>query len=262
MAHHSIWVRDLVKRYGKLTAVDELSFTVEAGEIVGLIGQNGAGKTSTLRCLAGIIRPTHGTVHVAGHNLQLDPIPAKRALAFVPDDPRFFDDLTVEEHLRFIARLYNVEDADERGAELLEQMQLADKGGDLADQLSRGMRQQLAVVCALLHRPEALLLDEPLSGLDAGARRRMKDTILAEASAGAAVILSSHRLRAVAEMCTRIMILREGKMVADGTMEEILVEHPELEGRRLEDVFLALTGDPEFDPDPQWKSSKLEAGAD
>ena len=115
MAHHSIWVRDLVKRYGKLTAVDQLSFTVEGGEIVGLVGQNGAGKTSTLRCLAGIIRPTQGTVHVAGHNLELDPIPAKRELAFVPDDPRFFHDLTVEEHLRFVARLYNVEDAEDQG---------------------------------------------------------------------------------------------------------------------------------------------------
>lgn len=262
MAHHSIWVRDLGKRYGKLTAVNQLSFTVESGEIVGLVGQNGAGKTTTLRCLAGIIRPTHGTVHVAGHNLELDPIPAKRELAFVPDDPRFFDDLTVEEHLRFIARLYNVEDAEDRGPELLERMQLADRNRDLPEHLSRGMRQQLAVVCALLHRPTAIFLDEPLSGLDPGARRRMKETILAEASAGAAVILSSHQLRSVAEMCTRIMILRDGRLVADGTMEEIMAEHPELAGRRLEDVFLALTGDPDFDADPEWRSDELEAGAD
>jgi ABC-2 type transport system ATP-binding protein len=244
-----IRVDSLVKRYGDLTAVDRLTFEVAPGEVLGLVGHNGAGKTSTLRCVAGIMHPTEGSVHVAGHNVRLDPLPAKRALAFVPDDPQFFDYLTVEEHLHFTARLYNTLDVEERAPLLLDRMELHDKRANLPDQLSRGMRQKLAIACALLHRPRAMLFDEPLSGLDPGARRRMKDTILAEARAGAAVILSSHQLQLVEELCDRILVMRGGRAVALGSMDQIMADRPELSGQGLESVFLALTGEPDTTPD-------------
>jgi ABC-2 type transport system ATP-binding protein len=236
-----IEVGDLTKNYGEFAAVRGISFTVNAGEVVGLVGPNGAGKTTTLRCLVGIIRPTSGVVRIAGHDLQQEPIAAKHALSFVPDEPHLFPHLTVAEHLRFIGRMYGVADAATRSDALLEELELTDRRDALPDELSRGMKQKLAIACALLHDPKALLLDEPLTGLDPGAIRRMKRTILARAESGAAVILSSHLLGLVEELCSRILVIQQGQMVAMGTMTEIIGERPGLAGRGLEDVFLALT---------------------
>lgn len=227
--------------YGDFCAARDLSFTVRPGEVVGLVGPNGAGKTTTLRCLVGIIRPTSGSVRIAGHDLLADPIAAKAALAFVPDEPHLFPHLTVMEHLRFIGRIYRVADVDVRAASLLDELELADRRDALPDELSRGMKQKLAIACALLHEPRALLLDEPLTGLDPGAIRRMKRTIVQRAGAGVAVILSSHLLGLVEELCSRIMVIQHGEMVAMGSIEEITASRPELSGRGLEDVFLALT---------------------
>jgi len=161
-----ISVRDLTRNYGDFTAVDRISFTVDPGEVLGLVGPNGAGKTTTLRCLAGIIAPSVGTVCVAGHDIQKDPVPAKQALAFIPDEPHLFDHLTVEEHLRFIGRLYGVADAEQRIAPLLDEFEIADKRRALSTELSRGMKQKLAIACGLIHDPSVLILDEPLTGLD------------------------------------------------------------------------------------------------
>src|ERR1043166_5450973 len=146
-----IVVRDLAKLYGDFPAVRSISFDVAPGEILGLVGPNGAGKTTTLRCLAGIIAPTAGTVTIAGHDIQKDPIPAKRALAFIPDEPHLFDYLSVDEHLRFIARLYGVPDVEARMGPLLDELELGDKRQSLPGELSRGMRQKLAIACGLLH---------------------------------------------------------------------------------------------------------------
>ncbi|HEX6307225.1 MAG TPA: ABC transporter ATP-binding protein [Longimicrobiales bacterium] len=239
-----IRVEHLRKNYGDFTAVRDLSFSVAPGEVVGLVGPNGAGKTTTLRCLVGIIRPTAGTVHIAGHDLLADPLRAKAALAFIPDEPQLFTHLTVQEHLRFIARIYGVADADARGAALLQELELAERRDALPDELSRGMKQKLAIACGLLHEPRALLLDEPLTGLDPGAIRRMKRTILDRAAGGAAVILSSHLLGLVEELCSRILVIQEGETVAMGSLEQIIAERPGLAGRGLEDVFLALTERP------------------
>src|SRR5579862_7780551 len=159
-----IVVRDLNKLYGKSTAVRTLSFDVGPGEVLGLVGPNGAGKTTTLRCMAGIIAPTAGEVVIAGHDMQRDPVPAKRALAFIPDEPHLFDYLTVQEHLRFIARLYGVADAEQRIPQLLGELELTEKVKTLPGELSRGMKQKLAIACGLLHNPAALILDEPLTG--------------------------------------------------------------------------------------------------
>jgi ABC-2 type transport system ATP-binding protein len=236
-----IEVNALSRSYGDFVAVRGLTFAVRPGEVVGLVGPNGAGKTTTLRCLVGIIPPTSGSIRIAGHDLLEDPLNAKTALAFVPDEPHLFPHLTVVEHLRFTGRIYGVADADERGAALLEELELTDRGDALPDELSRGMKQKLAIACGLLHEPRALLLDEPLTGLDPGAIRRMKRTIRERAEQGAAVILSSHLLGLVEELCSRILVIQSGEMVAIGTLQDIIAERPGLAGRGLEDVFLALT---------------------
>ncbi len=236
-----IEVSSLSKSYGTVTAVDSLSFTVAAGEVLGLVGPNGAGKTTTLRCLCGIINPTAGSIRVADHDLASQGPRAKAQLAFVPDEPQLFDYLTVDEHLKFVGRLYGVADAGERAPHLLEELELTDKRRSLPGELSRGMKQKLAIACGLLHRPRALILDEPLTGLDPAGIKKMRATIADRAREGAAVILSSHLLHLVEELCTRILVIRKGKCVALGTLPEIVATRPDLAGKTLEDIFLALT---------------------
>ena len=239
----AIEVDRLTKLYGNLTAVDSLSFTVAPGEVFGLVGPNGAGKTTTLRSLCGIIRPTTGSIRITGHDIVNDPVAAKRTLAFIPDEPQLFEYLTVSEHLQFIARIYGVSDAPARSAALLAELELTDKRDALPSELSRGMRQKLAIACGLLHRPRVLMLDEPLTGLDPMGIRKMKATITARAREGTAVLLSSHLLQLVEELCSRILIIQSGRLVAIGAMDDIIADRPQLAGRGLEDVFLALTGD-------------------
>jgi ABC-2 type transport system ATP-binding protein len=237
-----IVARDLTKRYGAVAAVGGITFEVTAGEVLGLVGPNGAGKTTTLRCLAGIIAPTSGTVEVAGHDMQRDPVAAKRAMAFIPDEPHLFEYLTVQEHLRFIARLYGVHDAEARIPPLLEELELTEKLRTMPGELSRGMKQKLAIACGLLHDPKVLMLDEPLTGLDPAGIRKMRATIANRARAGTAVVLSSHLMNLVEELCTKILVVRRGVRVAYGTLDEIIAGRPDLTGQSLEDVFLALTG--------------------
>jgi ABC-2 type transport system ATP-binding protein len=238
-----IEVSGLSKSYGAVAAVDGLSFTVAPGEVLGLVGPNGAGKTTTLRSLCGIINPTAGTIRVAGHDLFREGPQAKALLAFVPDEPQLFDYLTVEEHLKFVGRLYGVADAPARAPALLEELELTEKRRSLPGELSRGMKQKLAIACGLLHRPRALILDEPLTGLDPAGIKKMRATIAARAREGAAVILSSHLLNLVEELCTRLLVIRRGTCVALGTLAEIVAERPALAGLSLEDLFLTLTGD-------------------
>jgi ABC-2 type transport system ATP-binding protein len=243
-----IEVEGLQKLYGDFPAVQGLSFRVEPGEVLGLVGPNGAGKTTTLRSIAGIIVPTQGQIRVAGHDLAADPIAAKAALAFIPDEPHLFEYLTVEEHLRFVGRLYQVRDVEARIPGLLAELELEAKQGALPGELSRGMKQKLAIGCGLLHQPRALLLDEPLTGLDPVGIRRMKATILGRAREGSAVILSSHLLHLVEEICTRVLVLRGGQAVALGTVAEIVAGESVAGGRRLEDVFLELVDRGEAEP--------------
>lgn len=239
-------VEGLHKLYGDFPAVQGLSFRVGPGEVLGLVGPNGAGKTTTIRSIAGIIIPTSGRIRVAGHDLASDPVAAKSALAFIPDEPHLFEYLTVEEHLRFVGRLYRIGDVGARIPRLLEELDLADKRGALPGELSRGMKQKLAIACGLLHEPRALLLDEPLTGLDPVGIRRMKATIMRRAAGGSAVILSSHLLHLVEEICTRVLVMQRGRTVAFGTIAEIVAGRPELQSQSLEDVFLALIGHEEI----------------
>jgi ABC-2 type transport system ATP-binding protein len=235
-------VTGLTKSYTELVAVEDLSFQVTGGQVLGLVGPNGAGKTTTLRCLAGILPPTRGTVTIAGHDIVKEPVAAKRNLAFIPDEPQLFEYLTVLEHLQFVARIYQVKDAEQEARPLLEELELVEHSRKLPGELSRGMRQKLAIACGLLHRPRAILFDEPLTGLDPVGIRRMKDTILNRAREGAAVVLSSHLLHLVEELCTGVLIISRGHRLAYGTIESIIAERPELAGRDLEEVFLAITG--------------------
>jgi ABC-2 type transport system ATP-binding protein len=235
-----IAVSNLTKTYGALTAVDALSFEAAPGEIVGLIGPNGAGKTSTLRCIAGIQRPTAGTITIAGHDIVRAPLEAKRRLAFIADEPQLFEYLTVLEHLRLMGRLYRVADAGVRARQLLDILQLTGKDDALPAELSRGMKQKVAIACGLLHDPAALVLDEPLTGLDPLGIRQMKETIVTRARSGTAVVLSSHLLHLVEEICTRIVIVHRGAKVADGTLAE-LSSQARMAGSTLEQIFLDVT---------------------
>jgi ABC-2 type transport system ATP-binding protein len=238
-----IEVSDLTKRYGSFTAVNQLSFAVRAGEVLGLVGPNGAGKTSTLRCLAGIIPASSGTVRIAGHDLGADPIAAKRALAFFPDEPRLFDYLTVRQHLNFVARIYGVRDHEALARPLLEEFEIADKADQRPGELSRGMKQKLAIACGLLHGPQVMFFDEPLTGLDPLGIRRMKDSIVQRARAGATIVLSSHLLHLLQEVCTHVLILKQGAKIADGTLAEVAARFSQGETSvTLEEVFIRATG--------------------
>jgi ABC-2 type transport system ATP-binding protein len=242
-----ISVERLHRTYGEVTAVDDLSFTVEAGEIVGLIGPNGAGKTTTLRSMAGILRPTSGRVLVAGCDMVQAPEQAKRQLAFMPDEPHLFEYMTVEEHLRLIGRLYGVQDVMARAQSLLDELELRGKERSLPSELSRGMRQKVIIACGLVRSPTVLLFDEPLTGLDPIGMRRMRDTITRRAREGAAILLSSHLLPLVQEVCTRVIIMHRGRKVADGSVSDLAARVNLVNaGSSLEDIFLHVTGHEAF----------------
>ena len=238
-----IEVTGLSKAFGTFTAVRDLSFAVRPGEVLGLVGPNGAGKTTTLRAIAGIIPPTTGQVRLANHDLLTDPLQAKRVLAFFTDEPRLFDYLTVRQHLNFVARLYAVTDHEAIARPLLEELEIADRLDSLPPELSRGMKQKLAIACGLLHAPQVLMFDEPLTGLDPLGIRRMKDSILKRAQAGAAIILSSHLLHLLEEVCSHVLILKRGEKIADGTIAEIRARFGNGDANaNLEDVFIRATG--------------------
>jgi ABC-2 type transport system ATP-binding protein len=238
-----IQVEDLSKAYGAVTAVSHLTFSVGAGEILGLIGPNGAGKTSTLRCLVGIHRPSSGRVLIAGHDLTDHPVEAKRHLAFFADEPHLFEYLTVAEHLRLTARIFQMADAEAKSEALLEELELTAKRDTLPGALSRGMKQKVAIAAGLLHDPSVMLFDEPLTGLDPLGIRRMKDSILKRAQAGAAIILSSHLLHLLEEVCSHVLILKRGEKIADGTIAEIRARFGNGDAHaNLEDVFIRATG--------------------
>jgi ABC-2 type transport system ATP-binding protein len=237
-----ITVSHLTKLYGDFKAVDDLSFTVGPGEVVGLIGPNGAGKTSTLRSIVGIQSPSAGTIAIGGRDIVKDAVEAKRQLAFMADEPQLFEYLTVMEHLRLTARIYQVRDVEAKAAVLLKELELVGKEKSLPSELSRGMKQKVAIACGLIHEPKALLFDEPLTGLDPLGIRHMKGTIVARGRAGAAIIVSSHLLHLVEEICSRVVIINRGVKVADGTIDELRARAQTAgAGSSLEEIFLQIT---------------------
>jgi ABC-2 type transport system ATP-binding protein len=239
----SIVVEDYHKTYGDTVAVASLTFSVAPGEILGLVGPNGAGKTTTLRALAGILTPTHGHLFIGDYDIVRDPVAAKTLLAYVPDDPHLFDRLTVWEHFCFAASAYRLSDWHPRADYLLQRLELTEKRDALASELSRGMRQKVAIGCGFLHQPRAVLLDEPLTGLDPRGIRTMKDLIREHAALGAAVIVSSHLLSLFEDMCTSILILHRGHLVRFGKLGDLRNELASANGRQetLEELFFRLT---------------------
>lgn len=241
-----IEVVNFTKRYDSLVAVRDFSFTVAQGQVLGLVGPNGAGKTSTLRALGGIHPPSEGHIRICGHDIVEDAVEAKRRLAFFPDEPRLFDYLTVEEHLEFTAGIYSVADFRPRIAPLLEELELTEKRKALPSELSRGMKQKLMIACGFLHAPDVLIFDEPLTGLDPLGIRRMKESITRRAKEGASVILSSHLLHLVEELCDTVAIIQNGARVAYGTIESLKWQIAQGRGDvSLEEAFLRITEAPE-----------------
>ncbi len=233
-----IQVERLCKAYDRSIAVRDLSFTVASGQILGLVGPNGAGKTTTMRAIAGIIPLSGGTVRVAGFDLNDSPLAVKHCTAYVPDDPQLFHELTVEQHMAFIASLYDVKGAEEKISALLTAFELNEKRHATAAELSRGMRQKLAICCAYLYEPRALLLDEPMTGLDPPGIRRLKSSIVERAESGSAVIISSHLLAMVEDICTHVLILNQGQERFSGRFGQLQETFGEA-GRNisLEEIF-------------------------
>lgn len=239
-----ITVTNFSKNYKGFAAVKDLSFTVEPGQILGLVGPNGAGKTTTLRALCGIVPPTSGHLTVAGHDIVKDPIAAKQNLGYIPDDPRLFDTLTVWEHLAFTAAAYKVPSFEERAEALLQSFELSRKRDTLVHNLSRGMRQKVAIACAFLHDPKAILFDEPLTGLDPQGIRGIQQAIRERANDGAAIIISSHLLSLFENLCTHIMVLNLGECRRFGTMGDILAEFGQSDSNSaLEAAYFTITQD-------------------
>lgn len=212
---------DFSKAYDASIAVSNLTFNVQPGQVLGLVGRNGAGKTSTIKSIAGIISISGGDVGVDGHSIQNDPIAAKKVTAYVPDDPELFTDLTVLQHLQFTASVYGVSSPTDPIEKLLADFELEPKRHSPASDLSRGMRQKLAICCAWLQQPRALLLDEPMTGLDPYGIRMLKTSIVNQAKSGTAVIISSHLLAMVEDICSHILILDRGQAKFLGTIEEL-----------------------------------------
>jgi ABC-2 type transport system ATP-binding protein len=242
----SIVVEHYRKIYDQTEAVADLSFEVPAGEILGLVGPNGAGKTTTMRALAGIIEPTSGRLAIAGHDLKRDTVAAKSALAYVPDDPHLFDSLTIWEHFQFTASAYRLKDWTASAETLLAQFELLEKRDSPCSDLSRGMRQKVAICCGYLHEPKVIMLDEPLTGLDPRGIRTMQSSIRQRAEAGAAVMVSSHLLSLVEDLCTSVLLMHRGQKLLHGRMADLQREAMG-DGREesLEDLFFRLTESPE-----------------
>jgi len=239
-------IHGLTKSFGGKFAVDDLSLTVRAGELFALLGPNGAGKTTTLRMVAGLLKPDAGQIEVFGHDALADPAAAKRLIAWAPDEPMLYDRLTPLEYLEFVAGLWGVEPrvAMPKAEELLRWLGLWDNRGERCEGFSRGMKQKTALAGALIHDPQLLILDEPLTGLDAAVARQVKDLLQARVKAGATVILTTHILEVAERMADRIGIIQRGRLVAEGTLAELRARTGEGQAT-LEDMFLELTGDGE-----------------
>ena len=239
-----IRLTSLTKRYGSFTAVDAIDLTVPQGELFGFLGPNGAGKTTTLRMIAGILRPTAGCVEIAGIDVARNPVAAKAKLGFIPDRPFIYEKLTGAEFLRFVAGLYDQEgpEVEHRARELLALFDLEQWRDELVESYSHGMRQKLIISSAFVHRPQVIVVDEPMVGLDPKAARILKDLFREYTRRGHTIMMSTHTLEVAEAMCDRIGIIQGGKIRACGTMDE-LRSGAEAGTRGLEEIFLKLTGE-------------------
>jgi len=239
-----IRVENLTKHYGKLAAVDSLNLDIPAGEIFGFLGPNGAGKTTTIKVMMGILRAGAGRVLLGGFDVEREPEKAKAITGYVPDRPFIYEKLTGGEFLKFVGALHHVEPAalERRTADLLETFELAAWREELVEGYSQGMKQRLVLGAALLHQPKILIVDEPMVGIDPRGARKLKDLFLALAKSGVAVFLSTHSVGVAEELCRRVGIIDQGKLIACGTMAE-LRQLAKVDDGNLESAFLELTRD-------------------
>jgi ABC-2 type transport system ATP-binding protein len=237
---HALEIRNLHKRFDR-PAVEGLDLTVRAGEFYALLGPNGAGKTTSLRMVAGLLRPDAGSISIFGLDAQRDPVAAKQVTAWVPDEPMIYDRLTPLEYLEFVAGLWGVDPrlAASRSAQLLDWLQLAGNANERCEGFSKGMRQKVALAGALVHDPKLIILDEPLTGLDAASARLVKDVLLERVRGGATVIMTTHILEVAERMAQRIGVIAHGRLVAEGTLDELRRRAGRGEGS-LEEVFLDI----------------------
>jgi ABC-2 type transport system ATP-binding protein len=238
-----IAITNLVKTYGPFTAVDGVTLNVEPGEIHGFLGPNGAGKTTTLRMIAGLLQPTSGRVTVNGHDVAAEPEAAKSSLGFIPDRPYLYEKLTAGEFLRFHGGLFGIDGTGigDRVGEMLDLFELRKWEDELVESFSHGMKQRLVMGAAFLHRPRAVVVDEPMVGLDPRGARLIKEIFRRMSERGVSILMSTHTLEVAEEMSHRISIIHRGRLVAQGTVDEVrrLAGHPD---EQLTSVFLKLTG--------------------
>jgi ABC-2 type transport system ATP-binding protein len=241
-------IRGLVKRFDR-PAVDGLDLNVRAGEFYALLGPNGAGKTTTLRMIAGLLRPDAGTIGVLGIDALADPVAAKRVMAWISDEPMIYDKLTPREYLEFVAGLWDVAPAlaEPRANALLGWLELTPHADERCEGFSKGMRQKVALAGALIHEPQLIILDEPLTGLDAGSARQVKSVLRERARAGGTIIMTTHILEVAERMADRIGVIAHGRLIAEGTLEELRLKAGMNAGASdnvsLEDTFLALVAE-------------------
>jgi ABC-2 type transport system ATP-binding protein len=238
-----IAIQNLVKQYGRFTAVDDVSLDVEPGEIHGFLGPNGAGKTTTLRMIAGLLKPTSGRIFVNTHDMASEPEAAKASLGFIPDRPFIYEKLTAAEFLRFHGGLYglNGNGIEGRVHEMLDLFELRRWEHELVESFSHGMKQRLVMCAAFLHRPQAVAVDEPMVGLDPRGARLIKDVFRRMSERGVAILMSTHTLEVAQEMAHRISIIQKGRIIAQGTVDEVRRLAGGVDDH-LTAVFLKLTG--------------------
>lgn len=232
---------NLTKNYGKLTAVNSINIEVAQGEVFGFLGPNGAGKTTTIRMMAGLLQPTSGSALIGGYDVQQEPLKAKFITGFIPDRPFLYEKLTAAEFMHFVAKLYGMNDPKARIGELLGLFGLNEWADELVENFSHGMKQRLVMASSLLHKPQVLVVDEPMVGLDPRGARLVKDIFKDLASTGVTIFMSTHTLEIVEQMCTRVAIIHKGDIIAEGSVED-LGRMASMPDSHLEPIFLKLTG--------------------
>lgn len=238
-----ITLTELTKKFGKFTAVDRLTLSISRGELFGFLGPNGAGKTTTLRMMAGVLKPTSGRIIIDDKDMAEDPLECKRVIGFIPDRPFLYEKLTGREMLQFIAGIYQLpqDGMEKRMEQLFELFEIDSWRDELIESYSHGMKQRLVMTTALIHQPRVIIVDEPMVGLDPKAVKLVKGIFKGLCQKGITIFMSTHTLQVAEEMCDRIGIIHQGKLIAMGTMKE-LREKSGLEARELEEVYFRLTG--------------------
>jgi ABC-2 type transport system ATP-binding protein len=246
---HAVELNNVTKRYNELVAVNNISLTIDTGEIFALLGPNGSGKSTTLKMLMGLVTPTEGAVNVLGVDVLKDPVAVKRQVGYVPESPDIYEFLTGIEYLDFIGDIYGVPPTEkqQRVTEYLKALQLEGREGDMINSYSDGMKKKISLISAFLHKPKLLILDEPLNALDPRSARIVKDYLQSLKAQGVTTILSTHVLEIAEAVCDRIGIMYQGNILALGNMSE-LRQRASMPSSGLEDIFLKLTGTGDLKP--------------